>query len=134
MYPVPSSCNCDNDDDEDGGCCEKIQSGEEATRKRSAEHMQLSVPAALNLQRCRWVRSRYEDQLLGFAVWKAWKQRRTWPRLQRVGCRKKNLSTTRDPACWILLKKRGTPVVLYIRSSVHEISSDYCKKMKFFCI
>jgi hypothetical protein len=49
MYPVPSSCNCDNDDDEDGGCGEKIQSGEEATRRVSAKHTQLSVPAALEL-------------------------------------------------------------------------------------
>jgi hypothetical protein len=31
-------------------------------------------------------------------------------------------------------QEHGTPVVLYVRSSVHEISSDYCRKMKFFCI
>lgn len=61
------------------------------------------------------------------------KQRRTSPWLQRVGCWKINLQTTREVACCFLRKKRGTPVVLYIRLSVHEISSDYCRKMKFFC-
>ncbi|CAK9208699.1 unnamed protein product [Sphagnum troendelagicum] len=45
---VPSSCNCDNAGDEmvDG---EKIKGGEEAARRRSAKHIQLSVPAALDL-------------------------------------------------------------------------------------